>query len=171
MRAVLLPSLAAALAGCATPGPIKQLAASTGPLVAETQGTASAVQKRFREQDAVVGRRISYWSEYAAGFIARSDVPVALWSADSAGGGQAAATAKANQRFLEIVHEREEARSSMTGSAMAATTDPNIKVSAPKLILLLDGIAKGQLTTPQTAAAWVRATDKALSDLKKDAEQ
>ncbi len=158
------------LSACATPKPVRELAASTGSLVAETQGTATVVQKRFREQDAIVQRRVEYWNDHAAGFRGRTNVPTSLWSADAAGEDGPAARAKVKQRFLDLVRARDGERSSAPMILQPGTPDA-VKLSSAKLMLLLDEISKGRLTTPETVSAWLQATDKSLSDLKKDAEQ
>ena len=169
MRQILILLLSAPLCACATTTSVKRLAQSTGPLIVETQGTASAVQKRFVEQNAVVAGRVARWNEYAAASRSLVEAPVALWSIDSQAGGANAASAKDKLLMLERVRAAD-TPASQTPTATIPQEPAAVSVSSAKLLLLLDGIAKGKLMTVETAGAWVQATNKALTDLKKDAE-
>lgn len=168
MRHILIPFLIAPLCACATTESVKRLAQSTGPLIVETEGTASAVQKKFVEQNAVVARRIAEWDGIAASSRSLVATPIALWYVDSQAGGANAASAKGKLLMLERIRTPEPTIS-QTPTAIPQEPAP-VSVNSAKLLLLLDGIAKGKLMTVETAGAWVQATDKALSDLKKDAE-
>ena len=169
MKLFLILLLTAPLCACAASKSIKSLAQSTGPLVAETQSTASMVQKRFIEQNTVVDGRVARWNEYAAASRSLTETPVALWTIDSQTGSANASSAKAKLLMLERVR----AADTTANHPATATAPPEaapISVSSAKLIILLDGIAKGKLMTVEAAGAWVQATNKALADLKKDAE-
>jgi len=169
MRTLMLVLMVAQLCACATPEAIRNLARSTGPLVAETQGSASAVQKRFAQQNAVVEGRIARWNEYAAGSRAIAETPVALWTVDSEAGGSGAAQGKARLLMLERVRASDDAPTEVQPDARTPASPP-ISVSSAQLILLLDGLARGKLMNAGTFAAWMQATDQALADLKQDAE-
>ncbi|WP_373928458.1 hypothetical protein QTN93_15080 [Sphingomonas aerolata] len=116
----------------------------------------------------MVDARVARWNEYTAASRTITETPIALWTIDSQAGSTTASSAKEKLLMLERVRA---ADAVVPPPAVAlAPPIPAFSVSSAKLILLLDGIANGKLMTIQTAGAWLRATDKALADLKKDAE-
>lgn len=154
------------LAGCATPKSIKDLARTTGPLIAQTHGAAARVQQQFVRQNSIVENRIARWDERAQTARAISAPQEALWTVDGATG---ISEAKASLLLLEQVRKNDSvSQSARVAPPTASAANPG---NMSKILTLLEGIANGKLATLDSSAAWVKATDDALENLQHDAEQ